>query len=63
MKKTIAVCDSNERYAMMLSDAIRGRIGEIFKVITFTETDVLSTYALAEGVCQLVISKIGRAHV
>ena len=56
MKKTIAVCDSNERYAMMLSDAIRGRIGEIFKVITFTETDVLSTYALAEGVCQLVIS-------
>ncbi len=56
MKKIIAVCDPNERYAVRLSDALTDRLGTGFTVSSFTDAEKLSESAGRNGICLLVIS-------
>lgn len=57
LKKNIAVCDTNERYAMALSDVLRSRVGELFNIITFTDAAAFDMYAQEENICQLIVSE------
>lgn len=63
MKKIISVCDSNEKYAVHLSDALSEKTNGTFTVTSFCDMKSLKGYLETNSISQLIVSSMMAGEV